>query len=167
MRILRFNENKKTKKEELDGISTFDVKSLEKTKDDLIGFVDYEEVKDKEIKKVKGDVEVTTPGLKKSIKKFEDFSITIGFGDNQPEEEIFDPSKIVMGAINPNDEECCTGCQCDPCECGDDSGEECCPECDCNPCECSGDEECCTGCNCNPCECEEETGNVIPFGQFI
>ena len=53
MRILRFNESKKTKKEELDGISTFDVKSLEPTKDDLVGFVsDYDEVKDKDIKKV-------------------------------------------------------------------------------------------------------------------
>lgn len=166
MRILRFNENKKTKKEELDGISTFDVKSLEKTKDDLIGFVDYEEVKDKEVKKVKGDVEVTTPGLKKSIKKFEDFEISISIDKVEPEEDVFDPSKIIMGAINPNDE-CCSDCQCDPCECGDDSGEECCPQCDCNPCECDNDEECCTGCNCNPCECEEETGNVIPFGQFI
>jgi len=152
MRILRFNENKKTKKEELDGISTFDVKSLEPTKDDLIGFVsDYEEVKDKDIKKVKKEIEVTTPGLKKSIKKFEDFSITIGFGDDS----------------NNVDDECCPQCDCNPCECGDDSGEECCPECDCNPCECDNDEECCTGCNCNPCECEEETGNVIPFGQFI
>lgn len=148
MKILRFNEDKKTKKEELDGISNFDVKSLEPTKDDLIGFVsDYEEVKDKEVKKVKKEIEVTTPGLKKSIKKFEDFSITIGFGDDQPEEEIFDPSKIVMGAINPNSDECCSDCQCDPCEC---DGGECCPECD-----------------CNPCGCEEETGNVIPFGQFI
>lgn len=166
MRILRFNENKKTKKEELDGISTFDVKSLEPTKDDLIGFVsDYEEVKDKEVKKVKKEIEVTTPGLKKSIKKFEDFEISISIDKVEPEEDVFDPSKIVMGAINPNDE-CCSECQCDPCECDDDSGEECCPQCDCNPCECN-DEECCTGCNCNPCECEEESGNVIPFGQFI
>jgi hypothetical protein len=147
MRILRFNENKKTKKEELDGISTFDVKSLEPTKDDLVGFVsDYEEVKDKEVKKVKKEIEVTTPGLKKSIKKFEDFSITIEMGDDNSGEEVFNPSNIVMGAINPNDEGC--------------------SECDCNPCECS-DEECCNGCNCNPCECEEENGDVIPFGQFI
>lgn len=152
MRILRFNESKKTKKEELDGISTFDVKSLEKTKDDLIGFVsDYEEVKDKDVKKVKKEVEVTTPGLKKSIKKFEDFSITIEMDDDNSAESTFDPSNIVMGDINPNDEGC------------DDEG---CAECDCNPCECS-DEECCNGCSCNPCECEEEDGNVIPFGQFI
>lgn len=151
MKILRFNETKKTKKEELDGISTFDVKSLEPTKDDLVGFVsDYKEVKDKDIKKVKKEVEVTTPGLKKSIKKFEDFSITIEMGDNGSDEEVFDPSNIVMGAINPNEDGC----------------DECCPECDCDPCECS-DEECCTGCSCNPCECEEEDGNVIPFGQFI
>ena len=151
MKILRFNESKKTKKEELDGISTFDVKSLEPTKDDLVGFVsDYEEVKDKDVKKVKKEVEVTTPGLKKSIKKFEDFSITIEMGDDNSGEEVFDPSNFVMGAINPNDEGC------------DDEG---CAECDCNPCECS-DEECCNGCSCNPCECEEEDGNVIPFGQF-
>lgn len=157
MKILRFNESKKTKKEELDGISTFDVKSLEPTKDDLVGFVsDYEEVKDKDVKKVKKEVEVTTPGLKKSIKKFEDFSITIEMGDDNSGEEVFDPSNIVMGAINPNDE----GCDDEGC---DDEG---CAECDCNPCECS-DEECCNGCSCNPCECEEEDGNVIPFGQFI
>jgi hypothetical protein len=154
MRILRFNENKKTKKEELDGISTFDVKSLEPTKDDLVGFVsDYEEVKDKDIKKVKKEVEVTTPGLKKSIKKFEDFSITIGFGNDGSDEEAFNPSNNVMGDMNPNEDESCD--------------DECCPECDCDPCECNDDEECCTGCSCNPCECEEEDGNVMPFGQFI
>ena len=146
MKILRFNESKKTKKEELDGISTFDVKSLEPSKDDLVGFVsDYEEVKDKDIKKVKKEIEVTTPGLKKSIKKFEDFSITIGFGNDESGEEVIDPSNI-MGDMN-NDEECCSNCDCDPCECID--------------------EECCNGCSCNPCECEEEDGNVIPFGQFI
>ena len=88
MKILRFNESKKTKKEELDGISTFDVKSLEPSKDDLVGFVsDYEEVKDKDIKKIKKEIEVTTPGLKKSIKKFEDFSIEI---------------EIIMVYLSPN-----------------------------------------------------------------
>ena len=149
MKILRFNETKKTKKEELDGISTFDVKSLEPTKDDLVGFVsDYEEVKDKDVKKIKKEIEVTTPGLKKSIKKFEDFEISISIDKIDPE-EVFDPSKVGFGAIKPNKEESC---------------DECCPECDCNPCECSG-EECCSVCNCDPCECEE-TGNVIPFGQF-
>ena len=152
MKILRINETKKTKKEELDGISTFDVKSLEATKDDLIGFVsDYEEVKDKDIKKIKKEIEVTTPGLKKSIKKFEDFEISISIDKVDPEEDVFDPSKVGMGAINPNGVESCD--------------DECCPECDCNPCECNN-EESCTGCNCNPCVCEEETGNVIPFGQF-
>jgi len=146
MKILRFNESKKTKKEDLDGISTFDVKSLEPTKDDLVGFVsDYEEVKDKDIKKVKKEIEVTTPGLKKSIKKFEDFSITIGFGNDESGEEVIDPSNI-MSDMN-NDDKCCPNCDCDPCECSD--------------------EECCNGCSCNPCECEEEDGNVIPFGQFI
>ena len=151
MKILRFNESKKTKKEELDGISTFDVKSLEPSKDDLVGFVsDYEEVKDKDIKKVKKEIEVTTPGLKKSIKKFEDFSIEIEIGAGNPDEKV-DPSNSFMGAINPNEEGC---------------DGECCPECDCDPCECS-DEECCNGCSCNPCECEEDDDDVISFGQFI
>ena len=151
MKILRFNESKKTKKEELDGISTFDVKSLEPSKDDLVGFVsDYEEVKDKDIKKVKKEIEVTTPGLKKSIKKFEDFSIEIEIGAGNPDERA-DPSNPFIGAINPNEEGC------------DDEG---CAECDCNPCECS-DEECCNGCSCNPCECEEDDDDVISFGQFI
>lgn len=149
MRILRFNESKKTKKEELDGISTFDVKSLEKTKDDLIGFVsDYEEVKDKDVKKVKKEVEVATPGLKKSIKKFEDFSITIEMGDDNSAESTFDPSNLFSGAINPNEEECCSDCQCDPCECEVDNTEskEGCGCCD----ECTGqsDCECCEQCSC-------------------
>jgi hypothetical protein len=152
MRILRFNESKKTKKEELDGISTFDVKSLEPTKDDLVGFVsDYEEVKDKDIKKVKKEIEVTTPGLKKSIKKFEDFSITIEMGDDNSAESTFDPSNLFSGAINPNGDDCegCNDCQCDPCECEIDNTES--EEVGCGCCdECSGqsDCECCEQCSC-------------------
>jgi hypothetical protein len=74
MRILKFNESKK-EKDVQDVI--FDIKSLEKTDDDLIGFVsDFEEVKDSEIKKIKKEIQNDgeTPGLKRAIKKFEEFS---------------------------------------------------------------------------------------------
>jgi hypothetical protein len=174
MKILRFNESKKTKKEELDGISTFDVKSLEPTKDDLVGFVsDYEEVKDKDIKKVKKEIEVTTPGLKNSIKKFEDFSITIEMGDDNSAESTFDTSNPFSGAINSNEEECCSDCQCDPCEC--DGGEcevdnieskEGCGCCD----ECTGqsDCECCEQCSCGQMEEQPmEQPKVMNITDFI
>ena len=119
MKILKFNE----KKEELDGISAFDVESLEPKKDDLLGFVsDYKEVKDGEVKKIKKEIEVTTPGLKKSIKKFEDFEVTITIDEVESEEDVFNPSKIVMCDINTNSDECCSDCQCDPCECKEETG---------------------------------------------
>ena len=168
MKILRFNESKKTKKEELDGISTFDVKSLEPKKDDVVGFVsDYEEVKDKDIKKVKKEIEVTTPGLKKSIKKFEDFSITIGFGNDESGEEVIDPSNIVMSDMN-NDDECCPECDCDTCECGVDNTEskEGCGCCD----ECTGqsDCECCEQCSCEQMgEQSMEQPKVMNITDFI
>ena len=78
MRILRFNESKK-EKDTLD--VNFDIKSLEPTDGDLIGFVsDLEEIGDKEENKIKKEIQNDgdTPGLKKSIKKFEEFSDDFG-----------------------------------------------------------------------------------------
>lgn len=111
MRIRKFNENKK---EEDNSASGFDTKSLEPTKDDLIGFVsDYEEVKDKEVKKIKKEIQNDggTPGLKKAIKKFEDFSVEIYSNDVED---------------NSN-----TGCGCCP-KCTGEMDCKCCPECSCS-----------------------------------
>jgi hypothetical protein len=79
MRIKRFSENKKEK--DLEEVK-FDIKSFEPTEDDLVGFVsDLKEVTDKEENKIKKEIQNDgeTLGLKKSIKKFEEFSDDFGF----------------------------------------------------------------------------------------
>lgn len=131
MRILRFNESKK-EKDKTD--VTFDIKSLEPTGDDLIGFVsDLKEVTDKEENKIKKEIQNDgeTPGLKKSIKKFEEFSNELGISDDfgaptdtytinrQDSIELRGDSFLNVGC------ECCSDCtgQKD-CECG-------CPNCEC------------------------------------
>ena len=90
--------------------------------------------------------------MKKSIKKFEDFKISISVDEVAPEEDV------VMGGLTPNEEESCVGCECNPCECG-------CTDCQCDPCECGED---CPGCDCNPCECEsDDTEKVVRFEDFL
>ena len=117
--LKRFDE--KTDVKEAEQKHGFDSKSLE---DDTIGFKsELEELSAKDENEIKKEIQATTPGLKKSIKKFEDFEIEISMGD----------------------EDRCPECDCNPCKC-----EECCPGCDCNPCKCG---ECCPGCDCNPCKC--------------
>ena len=117
MKIIRFNESKKTSKDK-DGIEMpFDVESTIVDKD-MPGFKsENEEITKAAEKNLKKKIQVTTPGLKKSIKKFEDFTISISVDEVAPE----------VGAINPNGGECCSGCDCNPCECenneSDDSGE--------------------------------------------
>jgi hypothetical protein len=120
MKIIRFNESKKTSKDKDVIEMPFDVESTVVDKD-IPGFKsENEEITKAAEKKLKKDIQITTPGLKKSIKKFEDFTISISVDEVAPEE-------IVMGAINPNGGECCSGCDCNPCECenieSDDSGE--------------------------------------------
>jgi hypothetical protein len=127
MKIIRFNESKKTSKDKDVIEIPFDVESTVVDKD-IPGFKsESEEITKAAEKKLKKDIQVTTPGLKKSIKKFEDFTISISVDDATPEEDVLDPSKIVMGTIDPNDGECCSDCDCNPCECenivSDDSGE--------------------------------------------
>lgn len=82
MKILRFFE----KKNEDDVLEPgFDIKSLEPKEDDLVGFVsDYEEIEDKEVNKIKKEIQNNgeTPGLKKSIKKFEEFSSEFSISEN-------------------------------------------------------------------------------------
>jgi hypothetical protein len=95
MRILKFNESKK-EKDVQDVI--FDIKSLEKTDDDLIGFVsDFEEIPEKEVEKIKKDIT--------DVKKFEDFTISLKIDDND-----CDCCDLCTGESNCN-------CGCDDCKC--------------------------------------------------
>jgi hypothetical protein len=121
--LKRFDEKKDVK--ETEQKQGFDSKSLE---DDAIGFKsELEELSDRDEKKIKKEIQVVTPGLNKSIKKFEDFEI---------EFDIFEDEPAYSGCG------CCDYCSGDSdCECG-------CPECDCVP------EHGCDGCDCVPCKCK-------------
>jgi len=123
----------KSKKVDVEEVN-FDIKDFENDGDvdtDTTGFKsELEEMPKAAEKKLKKEIQVTTPGLKKSIKKFEDFQISVSI---EPEENV------------TTDDECCSGCQC-------------------NPCECVGGE--CTQCNCNPCECES-VDDVTKFVDFL
>jgi len=107
----------------------FDIESFEKEEDtDTLGFrSEFEPITKGKEKALKKEIQVTTPGLKKSIKKFEDFKISISVDEVVPEEDV------VMGGLAPNEEESCVVCECNPCECGQEEG---CSNCECNPCEC-------------------------------
>jgi len=121
----------------------FDIESFEKEEDtDNLGFrSEFEPITKGKEKTLKKEIQVTTPGLKKSIKKFEDFKISISVDEVAPEED-----NVVIGGLTPAEEESCVGCQCDPCECG------------------------CTDCQCDPCECGEDTDDtekVVRFEDFL
>lgn len=105
----------------------FEIDSFEREEDtDTLGFrSEFEPIAKGKEKTLKKEIQVTTPGLKKSIKKFEDFKISISVDEVEPVEGF-------MGGINPNDIESCSDCECNPCECG-------CSDCECNPCECTSD----------------------------
>ena len=109
----------------------FDIDSFEKEEDtDTLGFrSEFEPIAKGKEKTLKKEIQVTTPGLKKSIKKFEDFKISISVDEVEPEEVV----------VIPNDDvENCSDCQCNPCGC---EVEDCCSGCECNPCECGSGEE--------------------------
>lgn len=150
-KVEKFLKEEKPKKEK-DLEVGFDIESFEKEEDtDNLGFrSEFEPIAKGKEKTLKKEIQVTTPGLKKSIKKFEDFKISISVDKVAPEEDVFDPSKIIMGAINPNEEESCAGCECNPCECGQEEG--------------------CSNCECNPCECastSDDTEKVVRFEDFL
>ena len=111
-KIERFLKEEKPKKEK-DLEVGFDIESFEKEEDvDTLGFrSEFEPITKGEEKTLKKEIQVTTPGLKKSIKKFEDFKISISVDEVAPEEDV------VMGGLEPNEEESCVGCECNPCEC--------------------------------------------------
>lgn len=106
MKIIRFNESKKTSKDKDVIEIPFDVESTVVDKD-IPGFKsESEEITKAAEKKLKKDIQVTTPGLKKSIKKFEDFTISISVEEVTPEE-------MTMDVINPGEEESCVDCEFD------------------------------------------------------
>lgn len=137
----KFLKEEKPKKEK-DLEVGFDIESFEKEEDtDTLGFrSEFEPIAKGKEKTLKKEIQVTTPGLKNSIKKFEDFKISISVDEVGPEEGV------LMGGLIPNEEDCCSDCQCDPCECGED----------------------CPGCQFNPCECEsDDTKKVVRFEDFL
>jgi hypothetical protein len=121
----------------------FDIESFEGDEDtDTLGFrSEFEPIAKGKEKTLKKEIQVTTPGLKKSIKKFEDFKISISVDKVEPEEDV------VVGGLTPVNDECCSDCQCNPCEC----------------------DNCCAGCQCNPCECDDVEGSekVVRFEDFL
>jgi hypothetical protein len=139
----KFLKEEKPKKEK-DLEVGFDIESFEKEEDtDNLGFrSEFEPIAKGKEKTLKKEIQITTPGLKKSIKKFEDFKISISVDEVAPEED-----NVVMGGLTPAEEESCVGCQCNPCECG-------CSDCDCNPCECASDED-------------TDTEKVVRFEDFL
>ena len=140
----KFLKEEKPKKEK-DLEVGFDIESFEKEEDtDNLGFrSEFEPIAKGKEKTLKKEIQITTPGLKKSIKKFEDFKISISVDEVAPEED-----NVVMGGLTPNVEECCSDCQCNPCECG-------CTDCDCNPCECTSGED------------TDDTEKVVRFEDFL
>ena len=124
---------KKAKEEEV----RFDIKSFEPSEDtDTLGFrSEIEEMPKAAEKKLKKEIQVTTPGLKKSIKKFEEFSIEIEIDSDDNGSEGEDSG---CGCCGECTGEAGCGCGCDDCMCALPS-EDSCDSCDCSPCECADD----------------------------
>jgi hypothetical protein len=111
MKINRFSESKKASKNKDVVEIPFDVESTIVDKD-IPGFKSKsEEITKAAEKKIKKDVQVTTPGLKKSIKKFEDFQISVSIDKIEPEDSV-------VG------DDCCSDCKCNPCECVEETGKD-------------------------------------------
>jgi hypothetical protein len=136
MSIMRIKKFKDMDKETLK--TGVDIKSFEQDVD-LVGFKsENDEITKSQEKKIKGGIENTTPGLKKSIKKFEDFSLDVQtvYDDGEEDLDEYDPYEYSGFG-------CCTVCTGKRnCECG-------CPECNCPP-----DDEYCDSCDCIPCGCK-------------
>ena len=107
---------KKAKEEEV----RFDIKSFEPSEDtDTLGFrSDAEEMPKAAEKKLKKEIQVTTPGLKKSIKKFEEFSIEIEIeSDDEDDHESEDKEYSGCGCCGDCTGEAGCGCGCQSCMC--------------------------------------------------
>jgi hypothetical protein len=106
-RAEKFLKEEKPKKEK-DLEVGFEIDSFEKEEDtDTLGFrSEFEPIAKGKEKTLKKEIQITTPGLKKSIKKFEDFTISISVEEVTPEE-------MTMDVINPGEEESCVDCEFD------------------------------------------------------
>ena len=129
---------KKAKEEEV----RFDIKSFEPSEDtDTLGFrSEAEEMPKAAEKKLKKEIQVTTPGLKKSIKKFEEFSIEIEIeSGDEDDHESEDNEDSGCGCCDDCTGEAGCGCGCEDCMCALPV-EDSCDSCACNPCKCEDDE---------------------------
>jgi len=107
---------KKAKEEEV----RFDIKSFEPSEDtDTLGFrSEAEDIPKAAEKKLKKEIQVTTPGLKKSIKKFEEFSIEIEIeSDDEGDHESEDEEDSGCGCCGDCTGEAGCGCGCEDCMC--------------------------------------------------
>jgi hypothetical protein len=114
MKIRRFDEGKKDKSDKDISAKPFDVDSMKIDKD-VVGFrSELDEVKDKDVKKMKKEIQSdgNTPGLKKAIKKFEEFAIEINIGEGEPDHMV----------------DACECCGENPCQCGPDCDCQCAPQ---------------------------------------
>lgn len=106
---------KKAKEEEV----RFDVKSFEPSEDtDTLGFrSESEEMPKAAEKKLKKEIQVTTPGLKKSIKKFEEFSIEIEIESDDEDGHESEEKDSGCGCCDDCTGEAGCGCGCEDCMC--------------------------------------------------
>ncbi len=107
---------KKAKEEEV----RFDIKPFEQSEDtDTLGFrSEIEDMPKAAENKLKKEIQVTTPGLKKSIKKFEEFSIEIEIeSDDEDDHESEDEEDSGCGCCGDCTGEAGCGCGCEDCMC--------------------------------------------------
>lgn len=121
MKIERFDEAKKDKAKETSA-DKFDVKTLD-TREEKPTFKTLDEEMPKAAeKKLKKEIQVTTPGLKTSIKKFEEFAIIIGLGGDTSA----DLSGCGCCSACSGDADC--DCGCVDCQCDSGSADEFCDD---------------------------------------
>lgn len=127
---------KKAKEEEV----RFDIKSFEPAEDtDTLGFrSETEEMPKAAEKKLKKEIQATTPGLKKSIKKFEEFSIEIEIDSDDEAGHESEEKDSGCGCCDDCTGEAGCGCGCEDCMCALPA-EDSCDSCECNPCKCVDD----------------------------
>lgn len=140
---------KKFKDIEKDSVKVgVDIKSFEGDKE-LTGFKsENDEVTKKQEKDIKSKIQITTPGLKKSIKKFEEFSLEVIEVEDDGEEYDDDDNFYSYDGCG-----CCPACNGQKdCKCG-------CPECDSDI-----KSELCNLCDCKMCKCNENNISYISEG---
>ena len=106
---------KKAKEEDI----RFDIKQFEPVEDtDTLGFrSESEDMPKAAEKKLKKEIQATTPGLKKSIKKFEEFSIEIEIESDEDDRESEGEEDSGCGCCGDCTGEAGCGCGCEDCMC--------------------------------------------------